>query len=132
MLPPTVLAWEAFRKVTLIAARVASEASKVLMVRYWTLAWDAIRSTPGASPPHLGGRARRDEYGTCIAKGQTSLTREGKIRCEVWQHPHLEQGETPPVERWRWLLFFLLQMGAKNSSLTPLNCILKNWDRSDP
>ena len=100
MFPPAVLAWEAFRKVTLIAARVASEASKVLMVRYWTLAWDAIRSTPGASPPHLGGRARRDEYGTCIAKGQTSLTREGKIRCEVCQHPHLEQGETPPVERW--------------------------------
>ena len=23
-------------------------------------------------------------------------------------------------------------MGAKNSSLTPLNCILKNWDRFDP
>ena len=74
--------------------------AKVLMVRNWTSIWDAIRSTPGASPPHLGGRARRDEYGTCIAKGQTSLTREGKIRCEVCQHPHLEQGETPPVERW--------------------------------
>ena len=28
--------------------------------------------------------------------------------------------------------FFLLQMGANNSSLTPLNCILKNWDRFDP
>ena len=23
-------------------------------------------------------------------------------------------------------------MGASNSSLTPLNCILKNWDRFDP
>ena len=23
-------------------------------------------------------------------------------------------------------------MGANNSSLTPLNCILKNWDRFDP
>ena len=29
MFPPAVLAWEAFRKVTLIAPRVASEASKV-------------------------------------------------------------------------------------------------------
>ena len=28
--------------------------------------------------------------------------------------------------------FSLLQMGANNSSLTPLNCILKNWDRFDP
>ena len=28
--------------------------------------------------------------------------------------------------------FSLLQMGANNSSLTPLNCILKNWDRVDP
>ena len=27
--------------------------------------------------------------------------------------------------------FSLLQMGANNSSLTPLNCILKNWDRFD-
>ena len=23
-------------------------------------------------------------------------------------------------------------MGANNSSLTPLNCVLKNWDRFDP
>ena len=29
MFPPEVLAWEAFQKVTLIAPRVASEASKV-------------------------------------------------------------------------------------------------------
>ena len=33
MFLPRVLAWEAFQKVTLIAPRVASEASKVLMVR---------------------------------------------------------------------------------------------------
>ena len=38
----------------------------------------------------------------------------------------------PPVERGCWLLFSLLQMDANNSSLTPLNCILKNWDRFDP
>ena len=34
-----------FQKITLIAPQVASEASNVLMVRNWTLVWDAIRST---------------------------------------------------------------------------------------
>ena len=27
--------------------------AKVLMVRNWTSIWNAIRSAPGASPPHL-------------------------------------------------------------------------------
>ena len=76
MFPPAVLAWEAFRKVTLIAPWVASEASKVLMVRNWTSVWDAIRSTPGASPPRLSGRSRRNEYGTCVSKGQTKSDQE--------------------------------------------------------
>ena len=56
---PSGLAWEAFRKVTLIAPRVASEVT----VKSWTSVRDAIRSTPGTSPPHLGGRTGRDEYG---------------------------------------------------------------------
>ena len=39
----------------------------------------------------------------------------------------------PPVEKMALVAFFsLLQMGANNSSLTPLNCVLKNWDRFDP
>ena len=59
---PGGLAWEAFWKVTLIAPCVASEASKVLTVKSWMSVRGAIRSTPGASPPHLGGRTRRDEY----------------------------------------------------------------------
>ena len=71
MFPPAALAWEAFWKVTLIAPRVAPEVSKVLMMRNWMSVRDAIRSTPGASPSRLGGRARRDEYGACIGKGQT-------------------------------------------------------------
>ena len=70
MFPPVVLAWEAFQKVILIAPRVASEATKVLMVRNWTSVWDAIRSTLGASLSCLGGRTRKDEYGTCIGKGK--------------------------------------------------------------
>ena len=36
-------------------------------------------------------------------------------------------------EQRHWMLLFsLLQMGVNNSSLTPLNCTLKNWDRFDP
>ena len=58
---PSGLAWEAFWKVTLIAPQVASEASKVLMVRSWPSVRDAVRPTPGASPPRLSGRTRRDE-----------------------------------------------------------------------
>ena len=50
---------------------MASEASKALMVRNWTLVWDAIRSAPGASPPRLCGGTGRDEYGACVGKGQT-------------------------------------------------------------
>ena len=38
--------------------------AKVLMVRNWTSIWDAIRSTPGASPPLLGGRTGMDDSGT--------------------------------------------------------------------
>ena len=54
---PGGLAWEAFWKVTLIAPWVASE----VMVKSWASVRDAIRSTPGASPSHLGGRTGRDE-----------------------------------------------------------------------
>ena len=78
MFPPAVLAWEAFWKITLSASRVASEASKVLMVRSWTSVRDATRSTPGASPPCLGDRTRRDEYDTCVGKGQTKSDQERK------------------------------------------------------
>ena len=68
---PSSLAWEAFWKVTLIAPQVGSEASKVLMVKSWMSVRAAIRSTPGASPPHLDGRNWRDEYVACVTKGQT-------------------------------------------------------------
>ena len=74
MVPPAVLAWEAFPKVTLIAPRVASE----VMVKSWTSVRDGIKSTPGTSPPHLGGRTGRDEFGTCVGNGQTKSDQEGK------------------------------------------------------
>ena len=36
-------------------------------------------------------------------------------------------------QRYWSLFFYLLQMGATQSSrLTPLNCVLKNWDKFDP
>ena len=73
-MPPAVLAWEAFPKVTLIAPRVAPE----VMVKSWTSVRDAIKSTPGASPPHLGGRTGRDEYGACVGKGQIKSDQERK------------------------------------------------------
>ena len=76
----------------------------------------------------LGGMSRSP----ALIRDRLSLTREGKLWCKVCLHPHLEQGGMPPVERWRLSLFSLLQMGANNSSLTPLNCILKPWDRFDP
>ena len=55
---------------TLITPQMASEASEVLIVRSWMPFRDAITTTPGASPPRLGGRTGRDEFGACIGKGQ--------------------------------------------------------------
>ena len=75
MFPPEVSAWEAFQKATLIVPWVASEASKV---KSWTSVRDAIRSTPGTSPSHLGGRTGRDVYVACIGKGQPKSDQEGK------------------------------------------------------
>ena len=53
-----------------VALEKRANQTKVLAVRNWKSIWDAIRSTPGASPPHLGGRTGRDKYGACISKGQ--------------------------------------------------------------
>ena len=61
--------------VTLIAPWVASEASEV---KGWTSVRDAIRSTPGASPPHLGGRTGRDKCDACVGKGRNKSDQEGK------------------------------------------------------
>ena len=54
---------------------MASEASEV---KGWTSVRDAIRSTPGASPPRLGGRTGGDERDACVGKGQTQSDQEGK------------------------------------------------------
>ena len=90
---PSSLAWEAFQKVTLIAPRVASEASKVLMVRSWTSVKDAIMSTPDASPPHLGGRSGRHEYGSCVSRGQTKSDQERKALVSKGQTKSDQEGK---------------------------------------
>ena len=47
-------------------------------VNSWTSIRDAMRSTPGASPPRLSGRSGRDECEACVSKGQTKSDQEGK------------------------------------------------------
>ena len=110
--------------------------AKVLMVRNWTSIWDAIRSIPAASPPHLRGRTRRDsnEKPAFIRDRLTPASKEAWVE-HLSLHPHLEQRGMPPVEKkpWNWAsLFSLLQMGASSSRITLLSCILKTWDKFDP
>ena len=44
-------------------------ASMVLMVKSWMSVRDVIRSNPGTSPLHLGGRTKRVEDSACVGKG---------------------------------------------------------------
>ena len=84
MFTPVVLAWKAFWKVTLIVPQVASEASKVFMVRNWTSIWDVIKSTAGASPSHPSGRTRRDDIPDSMDVNLSEL-RELVMDREVWR-----------------------------------------------
>ena len=78
--PLVVLTWETFWKALLYLRwpqRRSRNQAKVLMARNWTSIWDAIRSTPGTSPPLLGGRTGMDDSGDARA-GKDRLTRPGK------------------------------------------------------
>ena len=68
-------------------------------------------------------------YITCVSK-----VRPGKKRFGVKSvYTPIQSSEGHLWQKDGASRFFsLLQMGANNSSLTPLNCILKNWDRFDP
>ena len=101
-----------FQKVTLIAPQVASEASNVLMVRNWTLVWDAIRSTLVHLHPASVGEPGRTTTAPALVRDRLNMTREGKLQCKVCLHPHLEQGGMPPVERWHQSLFSSLTDGS--------------------
>ena len=87
----------------------------------------------GASPSHLGGRTGRDEYDAFVSKGKTKSEQEGKAFGVKYVYTPIQSREGRlQQEDGAGHFFSLLQMGASNSSLTPLNCILKNWDRFDP
>ena len=104
------------------------------MVKSWMSVRDVIRSNPGTSPPHLHGRTERVEDSACIGKGQTKSDQEGKVFGVKSVYTPIQSREGCPRLKKKNGAghIFLLQMGAKNSSLTPLNCILKYWDRFDP
>ena len=40
-------------------------------MKSWTSSRDAIKSTPGTSPPRLSGRTERDEGDACVGEGLT-------------------------------------------------------------
>ena len=69
---------------------------------------DAIRPTPGASPPvsvvGQGGTSRSP----ASVRDRLSPAKEGKLWCKVCLHLRVEQAGMPLVERWHWLLFTLL------------------------
>ena len=108
---PSSLAWEAFWKDTLIAPRVASEASKVLMMSSWMS--EMPSGLPLVHPDpilvvELGGTSMSPAW----VRDRLSLTGKEKLWCKVCLHPHLQQGGMPPVERGRWSLFFSLTDGS--------------------
>ena len=88
-------------------ARVASEASKVLMVRSWT---SGMSSGLPLVHPHpisvveLGGTS----MSPVSVRDRPSPTRKEKLWCKVCLHTHLDQGGMPLVERGCWSLFFSL------------------------
>ena len=66
------------------------------------------------------------------AKDRLCLTRKEKLQCKVCLHPHIEQGRTPPVERWCWSLFSSYTWELTIPASPSLNYILKNSSRFDP
>ena len=87
---------------------MASEASKVLMVRNWILVWDAIRSTPGALPSRLSGRTGRAEYGACVGKGQTKSDQGRKALVKSLSTPPSRAGRDASGRKMVLVTFFSL------------------------
>ena len=98
-----VLAWETFQESYSVTLRGASgkraNQTKVLVVRNSKSICDAIRSTPGASPPALVAEPGRTSKMPASVRDRLSPTREGKLPWKVCLHPHLEQRGTSPEER---------------------------------
>ena len=68
---------------------------------------DAIRSTPGASPPHLGGKTGREEYGACVGKGQTKSDQERKALVLSLSTPSSKAGRDATGRKRVLVTFFL-------------------------
>ena len=100
MLPLAVLAWEAFWNVTLISPWVASEARKALMVRNWTLVWDAIRSTPDTSPPNPVGYGIA-QFPSLLPAMQLTRWCSGKESACKWRK-HKRHGFDPWIGKIPW------------------------------
>ena len=100
-------------------------------MKSWTPGRGAIRSTP-VHPHPVSVVEPRDENGACMGKGQTRPDQEGKAFGVKSTPPSRAGRDTSGIKMALVAFFSLLQMGANNSSLTPLNCILKNWDKFDP
>ena len=102
MLPLGVLAWETVQKTTLLhpgwRQRKRTSQTKVVVWNQKSI-WDAIRSTPGASPPHLEVEPGGMSKVSALVRDKLSPIREGKLGWKVCLHLHLEQGGTLLVER---------------------------------
>ena len=73
---------------------------------------DAIRSTPGAAPPHLGGRARGNEYGACIGKGRTKSDQGRKASVKSLSTPPSRAGRYASSRKRVLVAFFSLTDGS--------------------
>ena len=71
---------------------------------------DPIRSTPGTSPPLLGGRTGRDQYGACVGKGQTKFNQGRGNSVESLSTAPSRAGKDASSGRKQrcWSLFFFL------------------------
>ena len=63
---------------------------------------------PGASPPRLGGRTRRDDYGTCVGKGQTKSDQGRKASVESLSTSPSRAGRDAcsGQKPWLWMPLF--------------------------
>ena len=82
------------------------------MVRNWTSVWDAIRSTPGASSGHLGGRTRRDEKGTYVREGQTKFDQGRKASVKSLPTPPSRAGRDASSRKMALVASFSLTDGG--------------------
>ena len=69
---------------------------------------------------------------SALVRDRLSPTRKEKLWCCLSISPSRAGRDTSGRKRVLVTFFTFFQMGANNSNLTPLNYILKNWDRFDP